>query len=180
MVPRLQNRPCLEDDFFYYIGVDIMGIFHFDKIVPWLEYLVKGTGITLLIAIISAFFGVVIGILLNIMSKNKKTNVLAKAYIDLFRGTPLLLQLAIVYYAVPQLFDRLLNGMFDSNIDFTIDALIAVFITFSLNSGAYISEIIRSGINSVSKGELEAAHALGISKFNTYKDIIFPIDIYRT
>ena len=92
----------------------------------------------------------------------------------MLRGTPLLLQLAIIYYAIPQLFDRLVNGLFDSNYDFAIEALIAVFITFSLNSAAYISEIIRSGINSVNKGELEAAHALGISKFHTFKDIVLP------
>lgn len=152
-----------------------MGIFNFDKIAPWLEFLVKGTGVTLLIAVVSAFFGIAIGIVLVLMSNKKTTDYISKAYIDLFRGTPLLLQLAIIYYATPQLLDRLINGLFDTNYDFAIEALIAVFITFSLNSAAYISEIIRSGINSVDNGELEAAHALGISKFHMYKDIILPI-----
>ncbi len=151
-----------------------MGIFQFDKIAPWLEYLAKGTGITLLIAVVSAVLGLIIGIVLILMSKNKVLNAIAVAYIDLFRGTPLLLQLAIVAYAIPQFLDRLVNGMLGTDFDFSLAALLAVFITFSLNSGAYLSEVLRSGINSVNPGELEAAHALGISKFHTFKDIILP------
>lgn len=151
-----------------------MGIFNFDKIAPWLGYLFKGTGVTLLIALVSAVVGVAIGIILILMSKKKFSGTVVNAYIDLFRGTPLLLQLAMIYYAIPQLLDRSINGLMGTNYDFAIEALLAVFITFSLNSGAYISEIIRSGINSVSEGEIEAAHALGVNKFYTFKDIILP------
>lgn len=151
-----------------------MSIFNYQKIEPWFEYLFKGTGVTLLIAFVSAVFGIIIGIVLVLMQKKKWTKKIASGYIDLFRGTPLLLQLALIYYAVPQFMDRLINGGLDTNFDFAIEAMLAVFITFSLNSGAYISEIIRSGINSVDDGEIEAAYALGINKFNLYKDIILP------
>lgn len=152
-----------------------MNIFDYQKIAPWLGYLFKGTGVTLLIAFVSAIFGIILAIVLVLMSKGKFSSKIANGYIDLFRGTPLLLQLALIYYAFPQLLDRLINGGLGLNLDFAIEAMIAVFITFSLNSAAYISEIIRSGINSVDEGEIEAAYALGINKFYLYKDIILPI-----
>jgi len=150
-------------------------LFHYDAIKPWIPYLVQGLGITLLIAVIAAIFGLLLGILIVISHKHKATAWMAKIYIDIFRGTPLLLQLSIIYFAVPQLVDRVFNNMMGMNINVQIAGLTAAFITFSLNSGAYISEVIRSGINSVDPGELEAAKALGISKFHTFKDIVFPI-----
>ncbi len=150
-------------------------LFNYSAIKEWIPYLFKGLNITLLIALVAAIFGVILGVLLIIMTNHKITNKLAIAYIDVFRGTPLLLQLSIIYFALPQIMDRLVNGYLGFNISFQIAGLTAAFITFSLNSAAYISEIIRSGINSVDNGEIEAAKALGISKFNIYKDIILPI-----
>ena len=81
----------------------------------------------------------------------------------------------MIYFAFPKIIEEFINGVFNSNIDITLTAFAAAIITFSLNSGAYISEIIRSGINSVTKGEVEAAKALGVSKYHIYKDIILPI-----
>lgn len=150
-------------------------IFNYDAIKDWIPFIFKGLNITLLIALVAAIFGVIIGIVIVVLQKIKVTKKLSTIYIDIFRGTPLILQLSIVYFAIPQFLDRLFNGMIGMDIDFQLSGLIAAFITFSLNSAAYISEIIRSGINSVDKGELEAAKALGISKFNTYKDITLPI-----
>lgn len=149
-------------------------MFHYEAIKDWIPFIYGGLSITMLIAVVAAVFGVILGILLVVSSKIKILDKAAIVYIDLFRGTPLILQLSIVYFAVPQFLDRLCNGILDLQMDFQISGLIAAFITFALNSGAYISEIIRSGINSVDKGELEAAKALGISKFHTYKDIILP------
>lgn len=150
-------------------------LFQYDRIKDWIPYLFQGLGVTLLIAAVAALFGVILGIVIVIMNKQKFTAPFAKAYVDLFRGTPLLLQLSIIYFAVPQFLERVFNGYLGMDIDVRLAGLTAAFITFSLNSGAYISEIIRSGINSVDAGELEAAHALGVSKFHTYKDIILPI-----
>jgi len=150
-------------------------LFNYEAIKDWIPYISKGLSITLLIAAVAAVFGVLLGIALVITARIKVVNKLSTVYIDIFRGTPLILQLSVVYFAVPQFLDRVVNGMMGMNFDFQISGIIAAFITFSLNSAAYISEIIRSGINSVDVGELEAAKALGISKFHTYKDIILPI-----
>jgi polar amino acid transport system permease protein len=150
-------------------------LFNYDAIRDWIPYLVKGLGVTLFIAFVAAIFGLIVGILVVVSHKSKVTAWLSFMYIDLFRGTPLLLQLAIIYFAVPQLVTRIFNGFFQMDVNITIAALVAACIAFSLNSGAYISEIIRSGINSVDPGELEAARALGVSKFHTFKDIVLPI-----
>lgn len=150
-------------------------LFRWDAIKDWLPFISKGLGMTLLIAIIAAFFGLVLGILVVMMSRKKVLNKITVAYVDIFRGTPLLLQLSLLYYAVPQILDRVINSYFGYNLNFAIAGLVAASVTFSLNSGAYISEVIRSGINSVDKGEIEAAKALGISKFHIYKDIVLPI-----
>ncbi|MDD4069008.1 MAG: amino acid ABC transporter permease [Candidatus Izemoplasmatales bacterium] len=152
-----------------------MKIFDYQKIKEWIPYLLEGIGITLLIALVAAIFGLIIGIVLVLMTKRRGFKRLASIYIDIFRGTPLLLQLSIVYFALPQLLNSIINNGFGGNYDFSIPGLLAVFITFSLNSGAYISEIIRSGINSVDKNEIEAATSLGVSKYNIYKDIIIKI-----
>jgi polar amino acid transport system permease protein len=149
-----------------------MTIFDFEKIKEWLPYLFKGLGTTLLIALVAAIFGLIIGIIIVLMGKNNVLKKIASIYIDIFRGTPLLLQLSIIYYALPQILNSIFNSGASSNYDFSMSALIAVFIAFSLNSGAYVSEIIRSGINSVDKNEIEAAISLGIPKFHIYKDII--------
>jgi len=152
-----------------------MSIFNYEKIKEWIPYLLEGVGITLIIALVAAVFGLIIGIILVLMSKKRGFKLIASIFIDLFRGTPLLLQLSIVYFALPQLLSNIINNGLSNNYDFSIPALIAVFITFSLNSGAYISEIIRSEINSVDKNEVEAATSLGVSKFHIYKDIIIKI-----
>jgi len=150
-------------------------LFNYSAVEPWIPYIVKGLGVTLTIALVAAIFGTIIGIILVVMSKIKVADKFSIAYIDVFRGTPLILQLSMVYFAFPVLLDRVLNDIIGLNLNFELAGLVAAFITFSLNSGAYISEIIRSGINSIDPGELEAAKALGINKFNVYKDIILPI-----
>lgn len=152
-----------------------MELFYYEGIKEWIPFILKGLGITLLIALVAGIFGLIIAILLVLMKKHKILKRLSDFYIDIFRGTPLILQLSIVYFAAPQFLDRLFNGIIGMNIDFQLSGLIAAFITFSLNSAAYLSEIIRSGINSVDPGEIEACKALGISKFHMYKDIILPI-----
>ncbi|HOP57690.1 MAG TPA: amino acid ABC transporter permease [Bacillota bacterium] len=151
-----------------------MDIFDYEKIKPWIPYLAKGIGITLLIAFVAAIVGFILGVVLVLMNKRKFFRGFARGYIDIFRGTPMLLQLSIIYFAIPQLLDRIFNDGFGMNVDFAITALMAAFITFGLNSAAYVSEIIRSGINSVDPGEIEAAKALGISKYHMYKDIVLP------
>lgn len=153
----------------------MLTIFNFEAVLKWIPYISKGLGYTLMIAFFASIIGVIIGIILTLMSRHKVLSKFSYFYIDIFRGTPVILQLSMVYWGIPGLLKGILNEGFGLDVTITLSALAAAIITFSLNSGAYISEIIRSGINSVNKGEIEAAKALGISNFHIYKDIILPI-----
>ncbi|WP_368645348.1 ABC transporter substrate-binding protein/permease [Alkalibacterium putridalgicola] len=125
-------------------------------------YFWDGTKITLLISSAAVFFGLILGIVLSLMrlSKNVVLKSLAVAYIEFVRGTPLLIQVMFIYFA---------SGLFVN-----LPALAAGIIAVSLNSGAYIAEIIRGGLNSVNKGQEEAARSLGMSKNDSLRHIIFP------
>ena len=152
-----------------------MNIIDFGRIRQFIPYLTQGITITLAIAFFSTLLGVVLGILINTVSKRKVLGKLAFAYVDVFRGTPVILQLSLIYFAFPRLLTVLAQDWFGYTGNITITAFAAAIITFSLNSSAYVSEIIRSGVNSVDPGEIEAAKALGVGKFHIYKDIILPI-----
>ncbi|WP_228061280.1 ABC transporter substrate-binding protein/permease [[Phormidium] sp. LEGE 05292] len=129
-----------------------------------IPFIAQGIIVTLQFTLISSFFGFLWGIVLALfkISTIKPLNIFAKVYTSVFRGTPLLLQIALVYYATPQL-----TG-------YDIPALLAGVITFTLNSGAYISETIRGGILAVDKGQREAALSLGVPYQPMMKDIILP------
>lgn len=136
----------------------------FAKIAPSIPYIMEGILETLKFTAISAFLGFLWGTVLALfkISTNKLLLWFATAYTSIFRGTPLLLQIALVYYATPQL-----TG-------YNISPLLAGVITFTLNSGAYISETIRAGILAVDKGQKEAALSLGIPYKPMMSDIILP------
>ena len=136
----------------------------FAKIAPSIPYIIQGILVTLQFTAISAFLGFIWGTVLSLfkISNNKLLLWFATAYTSVFRGTPLLLQIALVYYATPQL-----TG-------YNISALLAGVITFTLNSGAYISETIRGGILAVDRGQREAALSLGVPYKPMMSDIILP------
>jgi arginine/lysine/histidine transport system permease protein len=136
----------------------------FTAILPSLPYILKGIGVTLKIVLVAGLLGFAFGIVLAIfkISKSKALNWFADAYTSIFRGTPLILQLMIIYYGLPQL------------IGFEIASYTAAVASFSLNSAAYISEIIRAGILAVDKGQKEAAMALGVPGERMMRDIILP------
>lgn len=136
----------------------------FAKIAPSIPYILQGILVTLEFTVISAFFGFIWGTVLSLfkISTIKPLLWFATAYTSIFRGTPLLLQIALVYYATPQL-----TG-------YNIPALLAGVITFTLNSGAYISETIRGGILAVDKGQREAALSLGVPYKPMMTDVILP------
>lgn len=136
----------------------------FSVLQPYVPLLLKAIVLTLQFTLLSTVLGYVWGILLSLIkiSKIKPLELFARFYTSVFRGTPLLVQLMLVYYATPQLFD------------FKISALQAGVLTFGLNSAAYISESIRGGIMSVDKGQWEAAMSLGVPKYRLLLDIIFP------
>ncbi|MEK3797687.1 amino acid ABC transporter permease [Peribacillus sp. FSL H8-0477] len=136
----------------------------FERIMPSIPYILEGIPITLQVVGIAAVIGFVLGILLSLMkiSKVKPLNWIADFYTSIFRGTPLVLQLMLIYFGSPQLF-----GV-------QIDAFEAAFLSFGLNSAAYISEVIRGGIMAVDKGQMEAAQALGVPYKSSMLNIILP------
>ncbi|MGY3749852.1 ABC transporter substrate-binding protein/permease [Vagococcus acidifermentans] len=127
------------------------------------SYYVKGTLYTIFLALIGVFFGAIIGSLLALMkiSKNKLLKGIAAVYIEYVRGTPLLVQIFLVF--------------FGSNVlGFELSALVASCLALSLNSAAYVAEIVRAGINAVNKGQTEAARSLGMNQGQAMRFIILP------
>ncbi len=126
----------------------------------------KGLGVTLQISLFAAILGVAIGTVVALMKLSVKKDgkrtflsVLAQAYIDVIRGTPSVLQLLIMWFIVMK---GCKNGI-----------LVAV-LTFGINSGAYVAEIMRAGILAVDHGQMEAGRSLGLSKGQTMRYIILP------
>jgi len=136
----------------------------FERIGPSIPYILEGVQVTLAYTGVSLFFGFLWGAVLALckVSHIAPLRWTSGFYTSIFRGTPLLLQLTLIYYATPQL-----TG-------YTISIWEAGIITFTLNSGAYVSEHIRGGINAVDKGQREAALSLGIPYHLIMKDIILP------
>ncbi len=131
----------------------------------WKLYL-SGLGVTLQVAVFAAVLGVAIGTIVALMKLSVRKNgkrsvfsVIAQIYIDIIRGTPSVLQLLIMWFIVMK---GSKNG-----------ALIAI-LTFGINSGAYVSEIMRAGILAVDHGQMEAGRSLGLSKGQTMRYIILP------
>ncbi|SHK60816.1 amino acid ABC transporter permease [Desulforamulus aeronauticus] len=136
----------------------------FSLVIPYLPLLVNGIILTIKFTVWSTIFGFTWGVLLSLIkiSSFKPLALLGQFYTSFFRGTPLLVQLMLIYFATPQL------------VGYDISSLEAGVLAFGLNSAAYISESIRGGILSVDKGQREAAMALGVSEFRIMKDIILP------
>jgi arginine/lysine/histidine transporter system substrate-binding protein len=136
----------------------------FRRILPDIPFILQGIPLTLLFTLFSVFLGLMWGTVLSLLKIIGITPLtwFANAYTSVFRGTPLLLQLALVYYATPQL-----TG-------YDISALQAGVLTFTLNSGAYMSETIRGGIQAVDKGQSEAALSMGVPYWLMMWDVILP------
>lgn len=129
-----------------------------------IPFILNGILVTLQFVLLSAVVGFIWGTILSLfkISKFQPLRVFSEIYTSIFRGTPLLVSLTLIYYAIPQL-----TG-------YNITALQAGVITFGLNSAAYISETIRGGILSVDRGQAEAAASLGVSYRPMMLDIILP------
>lgn len=127
-------------------------------------FFIDGTSITLFLSFFGVALGVMLGVILALMklSKNILLKSFSTAYIELVRGTPLLVQLYIIYYGLP----RLLGVDFG---DITLG-----IVAISLNSAAYVAEIIRAGILSIDKGQMEAARSLGMPHNMAMTNIIIP------
>ncbi len=131
----------------------------------WQVYLIDGITNTLAFTCIAVVLGVILGTLIAMlkMSKFKIVRFLASVYIEVIRGTPILLQLYIFYFVLPELLPFL-----------DLSQFMWVAIAMCVNSGAYVSEVIRSGIQAVDKGQAEAARSLGLSQGQTMMKIVLP------
>lgn len=127
------------------------------------KYFAKGVQYTLIITVIAAFFGVILGILLALMrlSDNKLFHMLSVVYIEFVRGTPLMVQVMFVYFGIGSIIQSL-------------PAITAGIIAVALNSAAYVAEVFRSGIASIAAGQTEAARSLGLSKKQTFQYVVIP------
>lgn len=138
----------------------------------WPSYL-KGAYITLLIAIFSTIIGALIGLFIGVMhtiplrKKSFKSfllkivNFILSVYVEIFRGTPMIVQAMVVFYGI-------------AAYGFVMDRFVAAVLVVSLNTGAYMAEYVRGGIVSIEKGQYEAAEAIGMSHFQTMIHVILP------
>ena len=142
-----------------------------EKIITWLPQLLNGAKMTIIITILAVAIGLVLSVFLALgkMSKNPILNKPCSAYIFFFRGTPLLMQIYFIYFGLPQFMPAL-----------TIkSAFVAAMIAYTLNSAAYLAENIRAGIQSIDKGQFEAAKALGMTYSQTMRLVIIPQTVRR-
>ena len=132
--------------------------------------LIQGAFVTLKITLLSVSCGVLIGLFVGIaeLSHYKLLKYPAKVYVDIIRGTPLLVQIFIIYFALPAIL-----GM-------RIEPYIAAVVACSINSGAYVAEIFRAGIQSIDKGQFEAGRSLGLTWSQTMRKIVIPQAFRRT
>ena len=140
--------------------------------------LVAAMGQTLLLALCGLFFACIIGLIVGLMSvvKNRACNIIATIFVDVIRGVPMIVLAFYVFFAVPMLLNNImhLNTLLGLNSQLTLSALQAGTICLALNCGAYMAEIIRAGIESVDKGQMEAARSLGLSYWKAMAKVVLP------
>ena len=143
--------------------------FNFDLVVTSFPLLLLGAGVTIKITVMSVALGVLIGLFVGIarICRVKPLRFLAAVYVDFFRGTPLLVQIFLLYFAVP-----VITGQ-------RIDPYVAAVGSCGINSGAYVAEIVRAGIQSIDEGQMEAGRSLGMTWAQTMRYIIVPQAIKR-
>ena len=126
--------------------------------------LLEGLKMTIFLTVVSIAIALVLGIIFGLfrVSRSIWLRAIGTTFVDIFRGTPLLVQAFFIYFGIP------------SALGFQMSALTAGVITLSLNAGAYMTEIVRGGIQSVDKGQMEAARSLGIGYLPTMRKVILP------
>jgi polar amino acid transport system permease protein len=151
--------------------------FNLRVIIDHLPMLIEGAVLTVKLTTVAVFFGIIIGTFTGMarLSKTPATRRFAGFYVDFIRGTPLLVQIFLVYMGVPQIV-QFLGGLLAHRPDFffVIPAPVAGMIALSINSGAYVAEIVRAGIQSIDKGQTEASQSLGLSGNQTMRFIVLP------
>lgn len=138
--------------------------FDFALVVNSIPLLLLGAGVTIEITTLSVAFGFLIGMFVGMgrLCGRKLISYPAAIYVDFIRGTPLLVQIFLIYFALPKL------------IGHPIDPFVAAISACSINSGAYVAEIFRAGIQSIDKGQMEAGRSLGMTWGQTMRHVILP------
>ena len=139
-------------------------MFDLQLVIDSLPLLIQGAGITLQITALSVGLGLFFGLFIGIaeISHIRPLRFIAKVYVDFLRGTPLLVQIFMIYFALPMLLGT------------RIDPFVAAVTACSINSSAYVAEIFRGGIQSIDKGQMEAGRSLGLNWAQTMRFVIIP------
>ena len=128
-------------------------------------------GRTLLLALLGLFFACIIGLFFGLLSvvRNKVCNIISQVFVDAVRGVPMIVLAFFIYFGIPYLFNTIIGGF-----NVTLTALQAGSACLALNCGAYMSEIIRAGIQSVDIGQIEAARSLGLPYGKAMRKVVLP------
>lgn len=140
---------------------------HIIKVLP---QLLNGAVLTVEITSLSVLFGIIIGLFMGLGKLSKKLflKIPSTIYVDFIRGTPLFVQILLFYYGIPALIAEITGG------PFRIEPMVAAVVVCSINSGAYVAEIFRAGIQSIERGQMEAARSLGMTHTQAMLYIILP------
>jgi len=132
--------------------------------------LLKAMGQTLLMALCGLFFACILGLIFGMLSviKNKVCNAISQVFVDIIRGVPMIVLAYFVFFGIPYACKNILG------FNFTFTALTAGTVCLALNCGAYMAEIIRAGIQSVDKGQMEAARSLGLPYWKSMQKVVLP------
>ncbi|MBQ7563833.1 MAG: amino acid ABC transporter permease [Lachnospiraceae bacterium] len=133
--------------------------------------LLTAMGRTLLLALLGLFFACIVGLFFGMLSvlTNRACNIIAQIFVDVVRGVPMIVLAFFIYFGMPYFFNSVIGGF-----NVTLTALQAGTICLALNCGAYMSEIIRAGIQSVDIGQMEAARSLGLSYGIAMRKVVLP------
>ena len=139
--------------------------FDFSLVMSSLPLLLQGALVTLKITALSVGLGLIFGLLAGVASLTPYwwVRIPARCYVDFIRGTPLLIQIFLIYFALPVILNT------------RVDPFVAAVSACSINSGAYVAEIFRAGIQSVDRGQTEAGRSLGLTWFQTMREIVIPL-----
>jgi arginine/lysine/histidine transport system permease protein len=140
------------------------------------SYYVNGALTTIKLAFFTVLFGVILGMIISLLrlSGNRLVRFIAAAYIEVIRGTPLLVQLFIIYFSLPVALEWLCIKLGLPKDALHMSDFMAGVVTLSINSAAYVAEIFRAGIQAVDKGQMEAARSLGMPRWMSMIYIILP------
>lgn len=134
---------------------------------------IRGAGTTLILSVFTVVIGLIVGVVLALMrlGKFKPLSLISAAYTEFIRGTPLMVQIFFIFYALPQMGIKIPNI---SGLGFDFPRFASGILAMGLNSAAYVGEIVRAGIQAVDRGQTEAARSLGMTGWQTMRRVVLP------